>query len=33
MNLEPELEQVRREYLRRMTQGDNTLLRQVEDRG
>ena len=31
MNLEPELEQVRREYLRRMTQGDNTLLRQVED--
>ena len=31
MNLEPELEQVRREYLRRMTQGDNTLLRQVEE--
>ena len=31
MSLEPELEQVRREYLRRMTQGDNTLLRQVED--
>ena len=30
MSLEPELEQVRREYLRRMTQGDNTLLRQVE---
>lgn len=31
MNLEPELEQVRREYIRRMTQGDNTLLRQVEE--
>lgn len=31
MNLEPELEQVRREYLRRMTQGDNTLLRQVQE--
>lgn len=31
MNLEPELEQVRREYLRRMTQGDNMLLRQVEE--
>lgn len=31
MNLEPDLEQVRREYLRRMTQGDDALLRQVED--
>lgn len=31
MNLEPKLEQVRREYLARMSQGDNPLLRQVED--
>ena len=31
MNLEPELEQVRREYLRRMTQGNSSLLRSVED--
>jgi octaprenyl-diphosphate synthase len=31
MNLEPKLEQVRREYLARMSQGDNHLLRQVED--
>ena len=31
MNLELKLEQVRREFLVRMTQGDNTLLRQVED--
>ena len=31
MNLEPELEQVRREYIRRMTQGDSSLLRSVED--
>ena len=31
MNLEPELEQVRQEYIRRMTQGNNPLLRKIEE--
>lgn len=31
MNLEPDIELVRQEYVRRMTQGDSTLLRKVEE--